>query len=100
MKVRKRKSIRRGRKIIVKARTHKKKIAAPRKRQRRKENAMGEGKSLLGKIFNWGKKKEAPKKEPAQPPARKNEFAEDEKTIDGVARLLRSDLEKSSHKKK
>lgn len=58
---------------------------------------MGEGKSLIEKIFGFGKKeekKEPPKKEAPKRPF--NEFAEDEKTFDGVVRQLKSDLQKDT----
>ena len=54
---------------------------------------MGEDKSFFDKIFGGDKKDEEKKKKPDQ---KKNEFAEDEKTFDGVVRQLRSDLEKDN----
>lgn len=65
---------------------------------------MGEGKSLIDKIF--GLFKEEKKEEPKKPHEKKphNEFSEDEKTFDGVVRQLKTDLQKDTiigpHKEK
>ncbi len=50
---------------------------------------MGDGKSFFDKIFKSDKEEDKKKK-------KKNEFAEDEKTFDGVVRQLKSDLEKDT----
>lgn len=55
---------------------------------------MGGGKSLIEKLFGIKTVHEEPK--PSKTPKKKNEFEEEEKTIDGVVRKLRADLDKDS----
>lgn len=51
---------------------------------------------FLDKLFGGKKKKDEGKKKKAEKPSPDNEFAEDEKTFDGVVRQLKSDLYKDT----
>ncbi len=55
---------------------------------------MSSGKSLLERLFGKKTVHEEPKSPKA--PKKKNEFEEEEKTMDGVVRKLRADLDKDS----
>lgn len=69
---------------------------------------MGGSKSLIDKLFGGGKKKDESKKKSSEKDKARdefsvdttpNEFAEEEKTFDGVVRQLKIDLDKKKKKK-